>query len=127
MRVASFTLEADEFEHRSVATEGYALAEDAEWVVAITTSLDDELVAEGRAREVTRQLQSMRKDAGLDISDRVSVTWTAEGALAEAVRIHAGSIADEVLATSFVEGEVGDLPTDFTVDGLAARVLLGRS
>jgi isoleucyl-tRNA synthetase len=126
-RVGEFTLLADEFEHRSQAAEGYALAEDAEWVVAVSTTLDPELVAEGRAREVTRQLQSMRKDAGLDISDRVTVTWTAEGELADAVRVHADAIAEEVLATSFVEGEVGDLPTDFQVDGLAARVLLGRA
>jgi isoleucyl-tRNA synthetase len=126
-RVGEFTLLADEFEHRSQAAEGYALAEDAEWVIAVSTTLDDELIAEGRAREVTRQLQSMRKDAGLDISDRVTVTWTADDDLAEAVRTHADAIAEEVLATSFTEGEVGDLPTDFTVDGLAARVLLGRA
>ncbi len=126
-RVGEFTLLADEFEHRSQAADGYALAEDAEWVVAVSTTLDDELIAEGRAREVTRQLQSMRKDAGLDISDRVIVTWTAEGSLADAVRAHSDAIAEEVLATSFTEGEVGDLPTDFQVDGLAARVLLGRA
>ncbi len=126
-RVGEFTLMADEYEHRSQAADGLALAEDAEWVVAVSTTLDDELIAEGRAREVTRQLQTMRKEAGLDISDRVTVTWTAEGALAEAVRAHSDAIADEVLATSFAEGEVGDLPTDFQVDGLAARVLLGRA
>lgn len=126
-RVGEFTLLADEFEHRSSATDGYALAEDAEWVVAVTTALDDELIAEGRAREMTRQLQSMRKDAGLDIADRVTVTWSADGALADALRTHADSIADEVLATSFVEGEVGDLPGAFTVDGLRAQVLLGRA
>jgi isoleucyl-tRNA synthetase len=126
-RVGEFTLLADEYEHRSQAAEGYALAEDAEWVVAVSTTLDDELLAEGHAREFTRQLQTMRKDGGLDIADRVIVTWTAEGALAEAVRIHGDSIADEVLATTFAEGEVGDLPSAFEVDGMQARVLLGRA
>jgi len=127
-RVGEFTLDADEYEHRSSATDGYALAEDAEWVVAVTTTLDDELVAEGRAREVTRQLQSLRKDAGLDISDRVVVTWAADGALGDAMRTHAGSIADEVLATSFEEGDpsTGDAAS-FEVDGLAASVQLARA
>jgi isoleucyl-tRNA synthetase len=126
-RVGEFTLEADEYEHRSQAGDGLALAEDAEWVVAVSTELDQELVAEGRAREVTRQLQSMRKDAGYDISDRITVTWSAEGDLAAAIRNHADAIADEVLATQFVEGEVGDLPLSFEVDGMSARVLAGRA
>jgi isoleucyl-tRNA synthetase len=69
----------------------------------------------------------MRKEQGLDISDRVQVTWSADAELADAVRAHAEGIAEEVLATSFVEGEVGDLPTDVTVDGMSARVLLGRA
>ncbi len=125
-RVGTFTLEADEYEHRSQASDGYALAEDAEWVVAVSTQLDDELVAEGRAREITRALQTMRKDQGLDISDRISVTWAADGELAAAIRVHADSIAEEVLATSFAEGEVGDLPTITSVDGSEARILLGR-
>ena len=125
-RVGEFTLEADEYEHRSQAGDGLALAEDAEWVVAVSTVLDDELVAEGRAREVTRQLQAMRKDQGLDISDRITVTWSATGDLASALRLHGESIADEVLATAFVEGEVGDRPADITVDGDVARVLVGR-
>ena len=126
-RVGAFTLEADEFEHRSVAEEGWSLAEDAEWVVLVSTTLDDELIAEGRAREVTRQLQAMRKDTGLDISDRVTVTWSADDELAAAIRTHADAIAEEVLATTFLEGEVGDLPTEFSVDGHAGRILLGRA
>jgi isoleucyl-tRNA synthetase len=69
----------------------------------------------------------MRKDQGLDISDRISVTWAADADLATAIRLHAESIADEVLATSFVEGEVGDLPTVASVDGAEVRILLGRA
>ncbi|MCW2928038.1 MAG: isoleucyl-tRNA synthetase [Thermoleophilia bacterium] len=123
-RVGEFTLLADEFEYRSAPVDGYALAEDADWVVVVTTTLDDELIAEGHAREVTRQLQQLRKDTGLDISDRVAVTWSADGALADAIRTHGDAIAEEVLATSFVEGDVGADVAEFTVAGLAGRVAL---
>jgi isoleucyl-tRNA synthetase len=126
-RVGEFTLLADEFEHRSTAGDGLALAEDAEWVVAVSTTLDDELVAEGRARELTRHLQSMRKDQGLDISDRIVVTWSADPELAVAVRLHADAIADEVLAVTFVEGEVGERPGAVDVDGMSARVLMNKA
>lgn len=127
-RVGAFTLAADEFEHRSTAVEGYALAEDAEWVVVVSTTLDDDLVAEGRAREVVRQLQQLRKDSGLDISDRVTVAWQADGALADALRVHGAAIAEEVLATEFTEAVVADTQAHaFEVDGLAARVRLTRA
>jgi isoleucyl-tRNA synthetase len=130
-RVGAFTLEADEFEHRSTAASGWALAEDADWVVLVTTELDDELIAEGHAREVTRLVQQARKDAGLDITDRVSVIWSADAPIDAAVRAHAQSIAEEALATSFVEAaspiDAAEASVTGTVDSLAVAVSVTRA
>ncbi len=72
-------------------------------------------------------LQQLRKDSGLDISDRIDVTWQAEGELAVAMEAHAAAIADEVLATSFTRGDVGELATEFHLDGTRGAVSLSRA
>lgn len=121
-KVGAFTLEADEYEHRSTASEGLSLAEDAEWVVAVTTDLNEELRFEGIAREVTRHIQTLRKDKGFDISDRIGVTWHAEGDLAKAIRAHSETIAEEVLATSFIEQDGSGDGMPIEVSGLAGHI-----
>ena len=66
----------------------------------------------GLACDVVRFLQETRKAIGLDVADRITLTWaaldgSAAGAeTAEAVREHAAMIADEVLAVEFAEGAV---------------------
>jgi isoleucyl-tRNA synthetase len=105
-RVGSITLETDEYEHRSTPADGWAVAGDHAWVVALSTELTDELIAEGYAREVVRVIQQLRKDSGLEIDDRINVTWSADGALADAIREHADAISGEVLATTFESGAV---------------------
>jgi isoleucyl-tRNA synthetase len=73
--------------------------------VALDATLTPELVAEGHAREFVSVLQQARKDAGLDISDRIRVAWSSEDAeLATAITTHAAYIADEVLAVEFTRG-----------------------
>ena len=126
--VGDFVLETDEYEHRSSSAEGWAVAEDHEWVVAVTTELDDELVLEGLAREVVRLLQVARKDAGLEVSDRIAVQWHADGRLGEAIAGHGGTIADEVLATSFERAEAAPGgATTSTVDGEDVALAITRA
>jgi isoleucyl-tRNA synthetase len=71
--------------------------------VALDLELDDELRRAGYAREAIRVIQEARKSSGLDVSDRITLTWTADGPVAEALRAHADLIADEVLATGITE------------------------
>jgi isoleucyl-tRNA synthetase len=67
-------------------------------LVALDTRVTDELAAEGTARDVVRIVQQARRDAGLSVSDRIRLTLGADGAIAEAVRAHAGFLAAETLA-----------------------------
>ena len=57
-----------------VALEGWSIAEDHHLTVALDTSLDEELVLEGRVLELIHKLNSMRKEAGLELTDRIVVT-----------------------------------------------------
>jgi len=69
--------------------------------VVLDTSVTRELEAEGVARDLVRAVQQARRDAGLDVSDRISLTISADAAAADAARSHAELIRRETLATSF--------------------------
>ena len=104
--------------------DGWSVLNSAGETIALDLSLDEALVAAGQAREVVRAIQEGRKNAGLDITDRIEVTWAADGALAEAIRTHTQAIADEVLAVAFTEGAVAGGVTD---DGLGLTFAISKS
>jgi isoleucyl-tRNA synthetase len=96
VRVNGHDLAAEEVLVERSAREGWALAEDDSLTVAVTTELDDELRREGRVYELIHRINTMRKDAGLELTDRITVT------LAESDRDlldYSDWIKDEVLAT----------------------------
>jgi len=75
--------------------EGSAVASADGVAVALDTTLDDELVLEGRVLDLVRQVNSMRKEQGLDLTDRIVLTVPAE---LEPLLRWEQRIKDEVLA-----------------------------
>ena len=73
--------------------------------VVLDTAVTPELEAEGVARDLVRAVQQARRDAGLDVSDRIVVSLVASAEVADAARTHADLIARETLATSFAVTE----------------------
>jgi isoleucyl-tRNA synthetase len=96
LRVAGEELEAEDvIRGERVELEGWALAEDGDVSIALDTELDAELELEGRVLDLIHRLNSMRKDAGLELTDRIVVTLPAKHAdLLE----FAERIKEEVLA-----------------------------
>ena len=87
-----------------------------------------ELAAEGTARDVIRVIQQARRDAGLDVSDRITLVVGADGPVAAAVRAHADFIRGETLATALTvvpAAEVGSPPQPVG-DGTEVRVTVHR-
>jgi isoleucyl-tRNA synthetase len=80
-------------------------------VIVLDTEVTPELAAEGVARDVVRVIQQARKDAGLDVSDRVAVTVDAVPEVREAVEAHLAFVKAETLA---LELTFADLPDDAT-------------
>jgi isoleucyl-tRNA synthetase len=95
--LAGVTLAPDEVEILATPRPGTAVAGDEGLVVVVDMELTPELVSEGDARELQRAIQDLRKDAGLELDDRIEL-WVA-GASA-AVAAHLDSVAAEVLADS---------------------------
>jgi isoleucyl-tRNA synthetase len=94
----------DEVEIRKTPKPGLAVAEEAGYLVAINTQLTDELRWEGYAREVARNIQVLRKDSGLQISDRIHTTVQAAPELAPVWQSYGSNIAADTLSVSFDAG-----------------------
>ena len=125
----SYEVAPEDVEVRSNPRAGFSVAEDGGYLVAVTTDLTPELVLEGQAREVVRRVQQLRKDAGLDISDRI-VLHLGESALLRALfEQHGGYVTDEVLAVETV-WSAGKLPADrveFDLDGESVAIGLVKA
>jgi len=80
--------------------EGLAVAAQGALVVALELELDDELIAEGFAREFVNKVQQMRKAHDFDVTDRIHVTFRADEKVKAAVAEFADYIEAEVLALS---------------------------
>jgi isoleucyl-tRNA synthetase len=92
-------LEPDDVEIRAEQHEELALEQDGHYAVALDLTLDDDLRAEGKARELSRTINDLRRTRGFQISDRIVVRYLADGDLANVVERHRDWIMTEVLAT----------------------------
>jgi len=90
-------LQPDDVDIRAEQHEELALAQDGRYAVALDLTLDDDLRAEGQARELSRAINDLRKANGFEISDRIAVRYAGDG-LASVVERHGEWIAGEVLA-----------------------------
>ena len=100
--------------------EGYEVEAEAGHAVALQLELDDELRREGLAREIVHAVQNARKDAGLEITDRIELALGGDSELLDAARAHQDYLAGEVLATS-VEYDV-EVGAVVQIDGRALAI-----
>jgi isoleucyl-tRNA synthetase len=130
---AGVALQEGEYELRMVATDSgdgtrSSALIGAEGVVVLDTAVTPELAAEGLARDVVRVVQQARREAGLNVSDRISLVVEGPAEVAEAVGRHREFVAGEVLATSLDLGPAGQAAFDGEVgDGQTVRVAVTRA
>jgi isoleucyl-tRNA synthetase len=101
-RVDSHVLEPAEVLVERVAREGWAVASEDGVTVALDTSLDDELLLEGRLLDRIHEVNVLRRDSGLEVTDRIRL-WLPDADLLERYR---DRIAAETLAVSVELGDV---------------------
>ena len=90
--------------------EGWSVASHAGESLALDLTLTEELIAAGLTREIIRAIQEKRKTDGLNISDRINVSWNGGDDIVAIMGANSAEIADEVLALSFtrVEGKTNE-------------------
>jgi len=119
------TLAPDEVEIQATPRPGTAVAEDDGLVMVLDTAVTPELRAEGDAREIARAIQDLRREAGLELDDRIQL-WV-DGAPPE-VAAHLPDVATDTLA----ELATGEMPTDASrasvrLDGATVTIAMRRA
>ena len=119
--VGAHTLNADEFENRLTVLPGItgAALPDNTAVIVLDTEMNAELVAEGLANDALRFIQDSRKAAGLDVSDRIKLTYNADPALAAAIDAHRARIMSDALVVEMTRGD-GEYETQ--IEGYAITI-----
>jgi isoleucyl-tRNA synthetase len=118
-----------EYDLRLVAadTEHSAPLPGGEGVVVLDTTVTPELSAEGLARDVVRVVQLARRDAALDVSDRITVVVDAADDVVAAVEAHRAFVAGETLADEVTFGAAPDGFAGEVGEGVAVRVAVTRA
>jgi isoleucyl-tRNA synthetase len=93
------------------SAEGYSCEADSGYLTALDTTLNDALINEGFARELVRSIQDARKQAGLEVSDRITLGVSGTDAVEKAIAEYRDYIMSETLATSW---EVGQKDSRYT-------------
>jgi isoleucyl-tRNA synthetase len=121
-----FQLELGEVEILTQDMPGWTVASDKGITVALDITLTEALVHEGIAREFVNRVQNLRKDSGLEITDRIEVQYVADESVQKSIQLHLHYICNEVLANTvtYVDGltgseaEVNDMPITLKLNKL---------
>jgi isoleucyl-tRNA synthetase len=116
-------LAPDDIELVMVPLEGFEVEAEAGRAVALALEMDDELRREGLAREVVHAIQGARREAGLEVTDRIALALGGAEALLDAARAHEGYVAGETLATS-VSYDGGEASA--TIEGMELSIGVER-
>jgi isoleucyl-tRNA synthetase len=95
-------------------------------VVRLDTSLNDDLLDEGRARDLVRFIQQCRRDIGLHVTDRIGLEIAGDDQVRRALDAHRDWLAEQVLATE-IAWVAGDLATDDPASAAASTTLADGS
>ncbi|HLU05744.1 MAG TPA: isoleucine--tRNA ligase [Woeseiaceae bacterium] len=99
------TLSPDDVLIETSSASGFACAEDSGYLAALDTTLDDDLLAEGIARELVRTVQDARKQAGLNVSDRIVLGVSGSPAVEDALGRFRDYLMSETLAVEWKTGQ----------------------
>lgn len=118
VELAGVDLTADDLIITRTAREGMVVETSGELALALDTNLAQSLLVEGMARDLISVIQQLRKEKGLDVSDRIRLQWSsADDLVRSAFSAHQKMIADEVLATEVSEdANNGFVPEDIPVE-----------
>ncbi len=120
------TISRDDVEIQSSEIEGWMVESEGNITVAVDKELDNELIAEGYAREFVNRVQNMRKDSGLDVVDRIKVFYRADKKFVDFIEKFSEYIGQEILADVITpaeeefegftqEWEIGDFTVKITI------------
>ena len=104
-------------------TEGFISEGDNTVTVVLDTKLTKELLEEGFYREIVSKIQTMRKEAGFEVMDHISVYADNSERIAEIIKKYADQLKEEVLADDILLGQMAGYVKEWNING--ETVMLG--
>jgi isoleucyl-tRNA synthetase len=122
------TISREEVQILQETAEGFTAAADGDLTVILDTRLTPELVREGMARDFVNRIQNFRKDSGLEVSDRIELSYRAPAEVSVVFREFGNHICTETLAARLDEGEKNwQFKTSFEAGGHAVELWMRRA
>ncbi|MEO0574206.1 MAG: isoleucine--tRNA ligase [Pseudomonadota bacterium] len=122
----SYVLGKEDVLIETASASGFACAEGEGYLVGLDTSLTDALREEGLARELIRTVQEARKQAGLEVSDRIVLGISGNAAIAGVLERFQPLIMSETLASEFALGRTGAFEADGAVGDVSWQIEISR-
>ncbi|MCJ7695371.1 MAG: isoleucine--tRNA ligase, partial [Anaerolineaceae bacterium] len=101
----NYPIQPEDVEVHAISKSGFEVASEGAYLAALVTDLNQELINEGLAREFIRRVQALRKDAELEISDRIRLNYSASSGLVAAIEAFMEYIEAETLAVEILNKE----------------------
>jgi isoleucyl-tRNA synthetase len=105
---------------------GWLVYTEEDQTVALDITLNQELKNEGRARELINRVQNLRKDKGLEVTDRINLTLQNHPLLTEAVAANKEYIQEEVLANEIIWADKLNNGTEIEFDEISSRLEISK-
>ncbi|MEE0897102.1 MAG: DUF5915 domain-containing protein, partial [Acutalibacteraceae bacterium] len=115
--IGEIELTADDLLIEANQKEGFFTVSDRGITVALDTTLTDELVEEGFIRELVSKLQTMRKEAGFNVTDHISITMNGSETVTAVAQNKTADITGDTLADSLTVGEVKGFVKEWDING----------
>jgi isoleucyl-tRNA synthetase len=121
----TFEFNLDDLLISSESMAGFVSSSDKGITIVLDTNLTDQLIAEGVERELVSKIQSMRKDAGFEVVDRINVNYLTESKLVIDA-FNSGNVASVVLADYIVNTDADGFRKDLDINGAKCTVIINK-
>ena len=122
----SHSLDLEDFEIITQDIQGWVVAVDADLTVALDTTLNEELIHEGNARELVNRIQNLRKSSGLEVTDRIEIELKSQKDLEKSVENNLEYIKNETLADSISFADKIDSENVIEIDDIVTQIIIKK-
>ncbi|HKJ06747.1 MAG TPA: class I tRNA ligase family protein, partial [Flavobacteriaceae bacterium] len=119
-------LKLDEVEISSQDIEGWLVANQGNLTVALDVTITDELRKEGNARELINRVQNLRKESGLDVTDKIKLVIQKNDILEDSIIANEQYIKNETLTKEMVFEETLEKGTEIAFDDVNTKILIQK-
>ena len=120
-----FNLIQEDIIIETLAAEGFSAVSGNGITVGLSLELNDDLIQEGIVRDLVRQVQNVRKDAGFSVEDRINIYWELNGEFQEAVSKFEKYFCNETLTTSIINNiDVEGFKAEFQIKEKLIKIVV---